>query len=184
MVNSAADPTEVVGRRCLQALLDRALEMMAGITVAVAAVVILYHSGVALLPAARIGAGAFLGTFMVLSLANEIVLPRSGGFSVGMQVFGLRLVTMAGGRPTWKALALRWLLWQVDGLFLAVVGIVVMICTPRHQRLGDLVAGTLVIRSRRSVDEAVLPGPDGELSSIPESEPSLRAGQMRLDRRQ
>lgn len=185
IVNQTADPTKAVGRRCLQALLDRVLEMTAGILVAVVAVVLLVHLGVSLRQAARVGAGGFLATFMILSIANEVVLPRYGGGStVGMEVFGLRLVTMAGERASWKALILRWLLWQVDGLFFAVVGIVVMLSTRRHQRLGDLVAGTLVIRSRRSVDEPVLPGPDRELGTVPQPELPLRAGQVGLDRRQ
>ncbi|MFI5734119.1 RDD family protein [Kribbella sp. NPDC051587] len=180
-MSSSDDPTAVVGRRVLQGMLDRVLEMIGGVVVAVLAVVVLHRLGATPRTTIR-GAGVgLIATMMVLSLGNELLLARRCGVTVGMEVFGLRLVTLAGERPSWKAVIIRYLLWQVDGLFFAVIGIVMMVCTPRHQRLGDLVAGTLVVRSRRSLDQAVLPRPDGELGAVPQSELALRAGEVRLD---
>jgi len=182
-VRSPSDPTAVVGRRCLQAMLDRALETAGGLVVAILLVLVLHQLHVEPRTNLRAAAAGWLATIFALGLANEILLPRyASGATVGMQVFRLRIVTMTGDTPSWKALILRWLLWQIDGLFFALAGIVVMLCTPRHQRLGDLVAGTLVIR--RSLDEGVLPGPDRDLGAVPEPELALGAGQMRLDRGQ
>lgn len=161
-------------------MLDRALEATAGLVVAVLLVVVLHQLHVEPRTNLRAAVAGWLVTIFVLGLANEILLPRYvAGATVGMQVFRLRVVTMAGERPSWKALILRWLLWQIDGLFFALAGIILMLCTRRHQRLGDLVAGTLVIRS--SLDQGVLPGPDRDLGTVAQPELALGAGQMRLD---
>ena len=46
-------------------------------------------------------------------------------------------------------LTLRWLLLVVDAMFLGAVGLVAMLVTSQNQRIGDLMADTLVVRSVR-----------------------------------
>jgi uncharacterized RDD family membrane protein YckC len=57
-------------------------------------------------------------------------------------------VKLDGGRYGWKAVLLRNVLRIVDGLpVLYIVGLVTVAVTQRNQRLGDLAAGTLVVRA-------------------------------------
>jgi uncharacterized RDD family membrane protein YckC len=71
------------------------------------------------------------------------------GRTVGKAALGLRVVTKEGGPVRFRHAAIRSLLGLVDfaiaGGFFAVVFILL---TPDNQRLGDLVAGTLVLRER------------------------------------
>jgi uncharacterized RDD family membrane protein YckC len=73
------------------------------------------------------------------------------GRTLGKRVTHLRVVTLGGGIPTWRESLTRNLLRTVDGLPAGyVVGAVAMIFSPRVQRLGDVAAGTLVIREREN----------------------------------
>lgn len=74
---------------------------------------------------------------------------RRGGRTLAMRWFGLRVVTLDGREATGSQLTLRWLLLSVDGLFLGTVGLVAMLVTARHQRIGDALADTLVVRDLR-----------------------------------
>jgi len=81
------------------------------------------------------------------------------GQTLGKQIRGLRVVMLDGAPPTLGALFLRWLLVIVDGPLLFYAGLLFIILTRNHQRLGDLAAGTVVIRlqsyerSRISLDD-------------------------------
>lgn len=83
-----------------------------------------------------------LGSFLI-----HVVLARRGGATPGMHAAGLRIVTTAGTAPGFGAYVVRWLLMIADGALFGLVGLVVVLATPRHQRLGDLIAGTLVVRA-------------------------------------
>ncbi|MFD5829786.1 RDD family protein [Lentzea sp. NPDC060358] len=92
-----------------------------------------------------------VGSMAVVSLLGvvwiEIWYPyRHGGSTPAMRWFGIRITTLRGGEPSLKDYFVRWLLMVVDGLFLGVVGAVLIALTPRNQRLGDMVAGTVVVR--------------------------------------
>ena len=69
----------------------------------------------------------------------------TNGQSPGKKKAKLRVVKRGGGAITFTDVAIRSLLRAVDGLLLYVVAGVVMFCTKRCQRLGDLAAGTVVI---------------------------------------
>jgi len=75
----------------------------------------------------------------------------TGGRSIGKSIMGLAVVTRRGGRPPATALLLRNAVRSVDLL----VGIPLMLFDPLSRRLGDRLAGTLVVHVRRS-DEWVL----------------------------
>lgn len=81
------------------------------------------------------------------------------GRTLGMRLFGLRVVTSHGGRPGLLATLLRTLLMAVDWLpMLFVLGALVIWVTPRNQRLGDLVARTVVVRSTMMSVDRLGPG--------------------------
>jgi uncharacterized RDD family membrane protein YckC len=79
------------------------------------------------------------------------------GQSPGKRVIGLRVVR-EGGRPiTFVGSAIRNLIRIVDFLpALYGIGVVVMFVDRRSRRLGDLAAGTLVVKERRGVTLASL----------------------------
>lgn len=96
-----------------------------------------------------------------------------GGQSPGKRALGLRVVREDGGGIGWREAILRNLLRPADAAPVGyVVGVVAMGLDPRFQRLGDRLAGTLVVRHRR-----VLPG---ERGSVRPAEPYEAA---RLPRR-
>jgi uncharacterized RDD family membrane protein YckC len=71
------------------------------------------------------------------------------GRTPAMGWFGLRVVTVDGFVPRPAAHVLRCAVTLVDGFAFGLIGLVVMANTGRQQRLGDLVAGTLVVRDPR-----------------------------------
>ena len=71
------------------------------------------------------------------------------GQSLGKMVMKTRVVKADGTTPTLGAYLLRWLIFIVDGPLLGYMGILVIAITKNHQRLGDLAAGTMVIKLLR-----------------------------------
>jgi uncharacterized RDD family membrane protein YckC len=69
----------------------------------------------------------------------------SGGISFGKRIVGLRVLMRDGTRIRPGAAMLRNLLRLADQY--AVVGLVAMLIVPGFRRLGDLVAGTIVVHS-------------------------------------
>jgi uncharacterized RDD family membrane protein YckC len=74
-----------------------------------------------------------------------------GGRTLGKRVLGLRVADRNGLRLTFPQVLVRNLLRSVDSLPLFyLVGGAVMIANKHMQRLGDLAAGTIVVRTRES----------------------------------
>ncbi|QRK04598.1 RDD family protein [Archangium violaceum] len=72
------------------------------------------------------------------------------GQTVGKRVMGLRVIQRSGVRIGFYHAALRNLARPVDRLpFLYLVGGVTALLSGSHQRLGDMLAGTIVVRERR-----------------------------------
>lgn len=67
------------------------------------------------------------------------------GQTLGKYVMKTRVVMADGSSPTSGALLLRFVCEIVD-IYMGCMGLVVIMCTKRRQRLGDLAAGTMVIR--------------------------------------
>ena len=72
------------------------------------------------------------------------------GQTVGKRLMGVRVVLLDGSPVTPTQSAIRNLMRLVDFLpFCYPVGLLTILVDPRHRRLGDLVAGTLLIRDER-----------------------------------
>src|SRR2546428_4264883 len=72
------------------------------------------------------------------------------GQTLGKRVFGLRVITEDGEPAPFVAVLVRNIVRTVDFLpVLYGVGLVAIIVSPRYQRLGDLAAGTFVVRAPR-----------------------------------
>ena len=63
---------------------------------------------------------------------------------------GLKVVTEDGRPIEWGASIIRNLLRIIDGLFVYLVGAILIWTSPMKQRLGDLLAGTVVIVGPRA----------------------------------
>lgn len=68
------------------------------------------------------------------------------GRSPGKMAFGMRVVMRDGTTPTIGAYFMRWLLLMIDSW--SWVGVIVILLNRNNQRLGDLAAGTIVIKER------------------------------------
>jgi len=85
--------------------------------------------------------------------------------TLGKRFFDLRVVRIDGGRIGYGAAFVRTLLRIVDWLpAVYLVGAALMRLTPRHQRLGDLAAGTVVVRPHTMPVEKIA---TGELPTVP-----------------
>jgi uncharacterized RDD family membrane protein YckC len=73
----------------------------------------------------------------------------ASGRTPGKQAAGLRVVRMGGEPVGFLTSAVRNLLRLIDMHFFAV-GAIVILFSQRNQRLGDMAAGTLVVRERRA----------------------------------
>ncbi|MDD7930933.1 RDD family protein [Actinomycetospora straminea] len=145
------DPTEVVGSRVGQYILDA---LLTAVPTFVVLFVVIGIAGATTDPST---AFTVIGIGYVLAL----LLGLGGGFAVfvywpsthqgqtpAMGWLNIRIVREEdGGVPTLGQCAVRWLLFVVDGLFAGVVGLIVMSTAARHQRVGDMAARTLVVRA-------------------------------------
>lgn len=94
--------------------------------------------------------GAGVGIFLLLLFAAQwlwfVVWEALYGRSPGKKAAGVRVLTTSGRPIGWRAAALRNLLRTADVLpFGYLAGVVSMALSSRFQRIGDLVAGTMVV---------------------------------------
>ncbi|PAZ13036.1 hypothetical protein CLM62_26400 [Streptomyces sp. SA15] len=138
--------TEVVGRRVAQCVLDALIS--APIVLPMAMLVDVGASSDSGTTAWAVLAGLMCG---LLALFWYWVLrPVGSGQTWGMRLLGIRVVRTDRSPLTTNAAAARVLLLVVDGLVCGLVGLIAMRLSPRRQRLGDVVADTLVVRDRRA----------------------------------
>lgn len=89
-------------------------------------------------------------TFIV-TLGYFTVLESSGsGKTLGKLIAGIRVADANGGKASFNQALMRNILRLVDGLVFYLVGIILILRSDRKQRLGDRVAGTVVLRSHKS----------------------------------
>lgn len=69
------------------------------------------------------------------------------GQTVGKKLLGLRVVHASGASLAARGALVRNALRPIDAVFFYGVGFVVVLVTARHQRIGDLAAKTVVVRS-------------------------------------
>ncbi len=79
-------------------------------------------------------------------LACEILL---NGQSVGKKVMGIKVISLSGAQPSLSQYLLRWVFRIIDFTFSAsLVGVIMVAATEKKQRLGDLVAGTVLVKTK------------------------------------
>jgi uncharacterized RDD family membrane protein YckC len=137
------------------ALVDLAL--VAGIQLLVSQTFGVLHAESGFYSIAGNGVTAMWGAAPALSYGQLCVVVVAyfalfeGLFAVtpGKALFGLRVVTLDGGRPSLRAILVRNVLRLVDALpGFYIVGAISINLSTREQRLGDRAAGTMVVRER------------------------------------
>lgn len=89
-----------------------------------------------------VGAVALIGYFVVLEAVY--------GQTIGKRAAGVVVVDKhSGDLPSWKQSIVRNLLRVIDGFFNYAVGLVAMLLNDDRQRVGDMAAGTVVVKRRR-----------------------------------
>lgn len=84
---------------------------------------------------------------LVVMFLYFVLLEGLAGFTLGKRLMRLRVVTAGGGRAGLVRALVRNVLRVVDGLpTLGLVGAIFISTTPDRARVGDLVAGTRVVR--------------------------------------
>lgn len=87
-------------------------------------------------------------TSLLISFAYYIYLEGNYGQTIGKMALDIVVVTEDGDHIDYRPAALRTVLRIVDVLpVLYLVGIVAVLLTDRKQRLGDMVADTVVVRA-------------------------------------
>jgi uncharacterized RDD family membrane protein YckC len=97
--------------------------------------------------------GGSAWTFVMLAFAYFIVMEGTTGTSIGKALVSTRVVTDDGSRPGWGAVIVRNLARVVDGLPYVLpnlLGFVTLAIRQDNKRLGDVLAGTRVVRSDRA----------------------------------
>ena len=74
------------------------------------------------------------------------------GQSIGKKIIGIKVIGENGGRPALHQYLIRWLTRPFDFFFFGLVGLLTVVLSKKNQRLGDMAAGTLVIKTKIETD--------------------------------
>lgn len=108
----------------------------------------LFGVGVPLAVTLRSEAVVYLAGIVVF-IGYHVVFEGLGGQTPGKRLLGVVVVQRRTGEPIGMGTSvIRNLLRIVDGILHYAVGLVVMLVSERRQRIGDHVAGTVVVRAR------------------------------------
>jgi uncharacterized RDD family membrane protein YckC len=146
-----------VGSRFVSALVDFMLQivLLVGVT-GVGAAVGAFGGGFG-------SVVVLLSGFLVFAAYDVLFEVFAGGRTPGKRLNGLRVVRVDGSPVTFFTSAVRNVLRLIDILpAMYLVGIVTILVTRQNQRLGDVAAGTLVVRERTeqpSLRELRMPQP-------------------------
>lgn len=177
----AGDPTAVVGKRIVAAIIDVL------ITIGVVLVMFLinhdtidrgavlgiscsdvrdaggtnlcFESGDSLYYAEGGKAQAIYAIGFLAGIANHVLLQGATGASLGKKAVGLRVIKKDTGRlASFGPNILRWLVGLIDVSCCFLIGLIMIATTKGHRRLGDMAAGTLVVNAGSVGVAPVVPG--------------------------
>lgn len=84
-------------------------------------------------------------SFIFYDLICEVFF---NGQSFGKRIMKIRVISLDGGRPRFSQFLLRWVFRVIDfGLGGGIVALVTAVMSGKSQRLGDIVAGTALVRT-------------------------------------
>jgi uncharacterized RDD family membrane protein YckC len=139
----AALEVHVTGRRVLATIVD-------GIVLSVAFWVMSALFGSTSAEGGQVGAslsGLAALFLFILSVAYFIILEGYLGQTLGKMLLGIKVVREdTGGVPGIKGATIRTVMRLIDGLFAYLVAFIAVLASQKNQRLGDMLANTLVVR--------------------------------------
>lgn len=144
------------GTRSYAFIVDWHIRVLLAIAWYLSAVEFYTHTGLG----ARATSGFMLFTAVpaggIYFLYHPIVEILLHGRTPGKRIAGVRIVTTQGGTPSAGALLLRNVFRLVDSLpLLYVIGLACCLVTDRRVRLGDIAAGTLLVRESAESEKAL-----------------------------
>ncbi len=86
---------------------------------------------------------------IVLWIFYGIIFETWRGQTIGKMLLGIIVVKESGEPCDFVAALLRNVFRIIDGLFLYLIGFIVIALTEKRQRLGDRLAGTVVVKVKR-----------------------------------
>lgn len=92
-------------------------------------------------------------------LAYFVVMEGTSGATLGKRILKIRVVKVDGSALTMRESLIRNILRIIDGIFVYLVGAILIWTSPNKQRLGDRLAGTIVVSdaARTQVPEPPYP---------------------------
>ena len=126
-----------VGRRAVAIIIDAIILIIIGWAIA------LGIGGAGPTGFALSGAPALI--WFLVFLAYYVVMEVKWGGTLGKKALGLKVVREDGAPLDWQSSILRNVLRIIDGFFFYLVGAIVVWVSKKKQRLGDMVAHTLVV---------------------------------------
>lgn len=88
----------------------------------------------------------FIAPVVFYDLLSEMFL---NGQSVGKKVMGIKVISLNGDRATFSQYLIRWLFRIVDFSFSgSLVALITVAVSEKKQRLGDIVAGTVLVKTK------------------------------------
>jgi len=145
MVDSFGGNVHVTGRRVVATIADGVvLGVSGGI---LASLLGIKTSSVSSFDLTQLSTG---GSLLLLAyvVLYYVVLEGLTGRTVGKFLTGVRVIDATTGRPPGVGRAIvRTLLRFIDGILAYLVGFVIVLASRHRRRLGDMAAGTLVVRA-------------------------------------
>ncbi len=111
--------------------------------------------------------------FVLIGLWYWVIRPTShNGQTFAMKWLGLRVISKSGGPASMAQMFIRWICLIFDAIpytwpFTGLIGLIVILCSRRRQRIGDHLAGTLVISTSYYVSRQPYGGPGQYAASGP-----------------
>jgi uncharacterized RDD family membrane protein YckC len=94
----------------------------------------------------------YLLLYLPLLVYHPVCEITLNGKSIGKKLLGIKVISENGGQPALYQYLIRWLLRPFDFYFFGLVGLLTVVNSKRNQRLGDMAAGTLVIKTKMETD--------------------------------
>jgi uncharacterized RDD family membrane protein YckC len=151
-------PLAGIGSRFMALIIDSLIEIVVLIAVILGA----YAIG-GEVAATIVGLCGVLAAYVGYHVVMEVF---GGGRTVGKRATGLRVVSDGGGQVGLRASLIRNFLRLLEGVATSYIpAMISVLATQNNQRLGDLAAGTLVVRDQRAASvvapSAPLVAPEG-----------------------
>jgi uncharacterized RDD family membrane protein YckC len=130
-----------VGLRAVATIIDSALLLVVGYVLAL-------FTGNTTATGFNLSGGPFF-FWLLIAIGYYTVLEARSGQTLGKRLINLKVVKLEGAAPIdMQAAIVRNVLRLVDGFLFYLIGAIAVWTSDKKQRLGDRVAGTIVVRSR------------------------------------